>query len=416
MSVKNAERVLVFGDDMRIFLAVVRSLGRAGKLVHAAPFNWNSPALKSKYISAVHHLPRYSDSPALWREAVLKLLQHQAFDLIVPCCDDRSILPFHMHRSDFANYRVAIPNELSLDLLFDKERTHEMCIELGIPAAPAARLQRHDNARDLISRFGIPLVIKPRRSYWADRLDAWGKVFIVESENELNKVLNTIEEHWRYLVEGYFQGEGVGVSVLAEDGVILQSFQHRRLREGWGGSSSYRISESLDAHLYIACEKICARTSFTGVCMFEFRRNAGNGNWVLLETNARFWGSLPLPLSLGVDFPRYLYDLLVHRRRPEPIKYPVGMRSRNVVLDGLNLVASLRRMRRNQWGTWAGEFGNFLAQPAHWLSGSEQSDTFVSDDLRPAFWESATLFKSVLQKRERSQNHSLRRRQSEQTI
>src|SRR4051812_22442339 len=216
MSIKNAERVLVFGDDMRIFLAVVRSLGRAGKQVHAAPFNWHSPALKSKYISAVHHLPRYSDGASAWREAVLDLLRHQSFDLIVPCCDDRSILPFHIHREDFSGYLVAIPNAMSMDLLFDKECTRELCVELGIPAAPGARLQPSDSAHDLIARFGLPLVIKPRRSYWADRLDAWGKVYIVESETELQKVLGTIQEPWRYLVEGYFEGQGVGVSVLAE--------------------------------------------------------------------------------------------------------------------------------------------------------------------------------------------------------
>lgn len=415
MSMKGAERVLVFGDDMRIFLAVVRSLGRAGKEVHAAPFNWHSPALKSRYISAVHPLPRYSDSPTLWREAVLDLLRHQSFDLIVPCCDDRSILPFHIHRQDFSGYRVAIPNAVSMDLLFDKECTHEMCVELGIPAAPTARLQPNDSAQDLISRFGLPLVIKPRRSYWADRLDAWGKVFIVESETNLQKVLGSVQEPWRYLVEGYFQGEGVGVSVLAENGTILQSFQHRRLREGWGGSSSYRISESLDPRLHAACVKICAHTSLTGVCMFEFRRNAATRDWILLETNARFWGSLPLPLSLGVDFPRYLYDLLVRHRRPDPVEYLAGMKSRNVVLDGLNLITSLRRLRRDQWGAWFAELGNFLAQPIYWLRGSEQSDTFVSDDLRPALWECAMLLKGVLQKLQRTQSSALKRRNSEQT-
>ena len=52
------ERVLVLGDDMRIFLAVVRSLGRAGKEVHVVPFNWNAPALKSKYIAKIHYFPR----------------------------------------------------------------------------------------------------------------------------------------------------------------------------------------------------------------------------------------------------------------------------------------------------------------------------------------------------------------------
>src|SRR2546430_15483384 len=103
MSDGRPERVLVIGDDMRIFLAVVRSLGRAGKEVHAAPFNRHSPALKSKYISRVHHFPRYSDDPTAWRAAVLEVLQTHAFNLVVPCCD-RAILPLHAHREKFAGY------------------------------------------------------------------------------------------------------------------------------------------------------------------------------------------------------------------------------------------------------------------------------------------------------------------------
>src|SRR5215208_407497 len=102
----SVERVLVFGDDMRIFLAVVRSLGRAGKEVHAAPCNWRSPALQSTYISAVHRLPRYSDSPPAWRATVMDLVQKDNIDLIIPWCDDGAILPFDIHRDDFSGCRV----------------------------------------------------------------------------------------------------------------------------------------------------------------------------------------------------------------------------------------------------------------------------------------------------------------------
>ena len=413
---KSVERVLVFGDDMRIFLAVVRSLGRAGKEVHAAPLNWHSPALKSKYTSAVHYLPRYSDNPVAWRTSVLDLLRTHSFDLVIPCCDDRAILPFHIHREEFADFRIAIPNPPAMDLLFDKERTRELCTQLGIPVVPGARLDSGVSAKDLVARFGFPLVLKPRRSYWPDRLDSSGKVFIVEREIELAKLLSALQEPWRHLVEAYFEGTGVGVSVLAENGKILHAFQHRRLREGRGGSSSYRVSEPVNPDLYRACEKICYHTSLTGVCMFEFRWNSLTQHWVLLETNARFWGSSPLPISLGVDFPRYLYDLLVHQRRHAPIQYVLGVRSRNVVLDGLNLFASLPRLRRDQIGTWIAEFGNFLTQPVRWLSGSERSDTFVSDDLRPALWECATLLKSISQKQARNQKPHLNRRRSGQVI
>ena len=415
MNDRATERVLIFGDDLRIFLAVVRSLGRAGKTVHAVPFNWQSPALKSKYISVVHHVPRYSDDPMAWRASVLNLLRTHSFDLIVPCCDDRAILPFHIHREEFAGYPIAIPNPMAMDLLFDKDRTRELCAELGIAAVKGTRVSPGATAQELVARFGLPLVLKPRRSYWIDQLDASGKVSIVEGEPELQSLLNTMQEPSRYLAESYFTGVGVGVSVLAQNGNILHAFQHRRLREGRGGSSSYRVSEPINTELYYACEKICAHTNLTGVCMFEFRWNAANGTWVLLETNARFWGSSPLPLSLGVDFPRYLYDLLVHQRQHAPVQYAIGVTSRNVMLDGLNLFAGVRHLRRGQIGPWIADLGNFLTQPVRWLSGRERSDTFVRDDLRPALWECATLFRTLSQKLARTRNPQPNRRRSEQT-
>src|SRR5436309_5542098 len=129
MTSRARERVLVVGDDMRIFLAVVRSLGRAGKEVHAAPFDRHSPALKSKYISAEHHLPRYSEDPVAWRTSVLDVLRTYSFSLVVPCCDP-AIIPLHVHRQDFAGFPLAIPNPTAMCLLFDKEKTRQLCGEL----------------------------------------------------------------------------------------------------------------------------------------------------------------------------------------------------------------------------------------------------------------------------------------------
>jgi predicted ATP-grasp superfamily ATP-dependent carboligase len=413
MSGKVQERVLVLGDDMRIFLAVVRSLGRAGKEVHAAPFDWHAPALRSKYISMVHHFPRYSDDPSGWQAALLRTLQKHGFDLVVPCCD-RAILPLHLHREEFAGYRIAIPNATAMRLLFDKECTRQLCNELGIPVAQSAMLGAGDTAAELACRFGIPLVLKPRQSYWIDRLDGADKVWIVESVPELQKTLGAIAEPTRYLVQSYFAGVGVGVSVLARNGEILHAFQHRRLREGRGGSSSYRVSEQVDGELYRACQKICDHVKLTGVCMFEFRCNPNTREWILLETNARFWGSSPLPLALGVHFPRFLYDLLVHGLEHAPAPYACGIRARNFVLDGYNLFAALHHVRRGEIASWIADIADYLTQPIRWATGQERSDSFVRDDLRPAVWECALLCKSVSQKLMRTRGPEAARRRSEQ--
>jgi predicted ATP-grasp superfamily ATP-dependent carboligase len=406
------ERVLVIGDDMRIFLAVVRSLGRAGKEVHAVPFNWHSPALRSRHVSQVHQIPRYSDDPAGWLAAIAQILRAGGFTAIIPCCD-RAIIPLHVHRSELGACKIAIPAADAMDTLFDKEQTREVCQQLGIPVAGGARLSPSDGPADLGARFGLPLILKPRRSYSIDRLETWGKVWVIESRDELDRVLPTIEDRSRYLVESFFEGVGVGVSVIAQDGEIFQAFQHRRLRQGKGGPSSYRISEVVHPELLDAARALCRRTNLNGVCMFEFRFNLATGKWILIETNARFWGSMPLPVSLGVDFPRYLYDLIVFGRRHPTAAYPAGVRSRNVVLDGFNLISGVKELDRHNVGPWLGALWDYATQPIRWATGKERSDSFVRDDLKPAFWECAVLWRDVANKIVRTNRPELTRRSSD---
>ena len=35
----------------------------------------------------------------------------------------------------------------------------------------------------------------------------------------------------------------------------------------------------------------------------EFRVDAASDHWILVEINGRFWGSLPLAVASGMDFP-----------------------------------------------------------------------------------------------------------------
>lgn len=388
-------RALVLGDDLRIFLTVARSLGRAGIQVHAVPFDWHAPALKSRYVAEVHRLPAYSDDPEAWCSSLQALVAEHQFELIIPCCD-RAILPLDLHRSQIKGTKIAIPGSEAMDRFFDKELTRDMAASVGIPLVLGRRLSSLDTAEQLISEFGLPLVLKPRQSYWIDKLDTWGRVWIIENASQLSQTLAAVEDSERYLVEGYFAGEGVGVSVLSENGDVTLAFQHRRLREGWGGSSSFRISESIDEHLLDACKKICQNTSLTGVCMFEFRVNRKKSEWILLETNARFWGSLALPVSLGLDFPKYLYDLLVSGVRPPNRTYRVSVRSRNVALDARNILSNLSRLGWTRIPETAGAIAGFFAQPVNWLLGRETCDTVVSDDIRPAFAELAELTKAAM--------------------
>ena len=392
-----SKRVLVLGDDMRICLTVVRSLGRAGIRVGVVPFDVTSPVLRSRYINKVHVLPDFASDPASWRAELGRLVEEEAYDLIVPCADP-AIIALDSARSIAVRTAVAIPDGSSMDAFFDKEQTHAMCRGLGVETCAAMRLDLIEDPATLAPRFGLPMVIKPRRSYTSNSMKTAGKVEIVYSETELGQVLARIEDPSSYLVEEYFEGSGIGISVLAQDGKIRQAFQHRRLREGKGGCSSYRVSEALNPSMLEACEKVCRHTRHTGVCMFEFRRNSETGQWVLLEINARFWGSMALPVALGLDFPNLLYDLLVRDIASPRRDYRAGVRSRNLVLDGYNIALRPFQTPRVSLGRWSLDLLDFLMMPLRLMSGGEHSDSIVLDDIQPALWEFLALPAQITKK------------------
>lgn len=397
-------RVLVVGDDMRIFLSNVRAFGRAGKTVEAYPYG-PSPSLKSRFLSKVHAAPVFDADQQGWRDELMALLRRETFDIVVPCSDP-AIIFLDSVRHLLPHQRLAIPARDAMDLFYDKEETHRLCESLGIPMAPSARLAAADTAAGLVAKFGLPLVLKPRRTFFAEKDQAREVVEIADTESGVRHVLGAISERSHYIIEGFFAGEGVGVSVLAKDGKILQAFQHRRLREGQGGASSFRVSEMVNAGLRAACAKVIDRANHTGVCMFEFRQNPYTGAWILIETNARFWGSMALPLALGLDYPNRLYDVMVDGLTPEEQPYRAGVMSRNLLLDGYNLLKRLRGINLANAGAWLRDAGDYAVQPLRWLRGTEYSDSFVLDDVKPALWEftllSAKIASSLRQKPERA--------------
>ena len=71
-----------------------------------------------------------------------------------------------------------------------------------------------------------------------------------------------------------------------------------------------------------------------GVAMVEYRYDAAADRAVLMEVNGRFWGSLPLALHAGVDFPYLLYLSTLDELDAAPARpYKVGVKCRLVAGD-----------------------------------------------------------------------------------
>ena len=391
------KRVLVFGDDTRSFLAVVRSLGRKGVHVDAAPFDLHAPALASRYICDVIPLPAYQGEGEEWLAALETHLASQTYDLLVPCCD-RSILALDRHRARFADQCLALPDPHAIPILFDKLAAKELAGNVGVAVADGRRLRDDDSVETLVSEFGLPLLIKPRASYTLQEMENRGKVVVARSRADVKAALAEIKFTSRFMVEKYFDGYGGGLSTLSRKGEVLLAFQHRRLKEPrTGGGSSLRESVAVDPAMLAACARMLHALDYTGVCMFEFRHAHDGPDWILVEINARFWGSLPLAVSLGVDFPFHLFGMMTDGTCPAPRSYALGVRGRNMLVGAYDTLFKDRKSIGSILPLMR-DLGGLGLHPFKLLLGWETSDVWVRDDLKPAVAEILSLPRIVRSK------------------
>lgn len=307
------ERVLLLGDDLRAFLAIARSLGRRGVEVHAAPSDFSSPALKSRYIAAAHRLPPYPLDPKAWEAALARLIADYGFRKVVPTSDSGLFMLRH-HAEALGRDRIGVASEAALEIFSDKANTRALAEKHGVTVARGRLLGSREIAGNLAEALGLPLVLKPRASYALGDIATKRSARIVRDAAELDRQLRS--GAWDGCVaESFFPGVGIGLSVLASEGRILFAYQHRRLHESSEtGASTKRVSEPADPGLLAAVQPLAAEVRLDGVAMFEFRVDRRSGRHVLLEVNPRFWGSLPLAVAAGADFPALWWDLALHDR------------------------------------------------------------------------------------------------------
>lgn len=300
-------RALVIGDDIGVFLSVARSLGRAGIRVDVATCGEDYPGLRSRHVSEVRVLPPYLFARKDWLDRLEILIERELYRLVLPSSDS-SLDLLCAAEERMGRGRFTIPNPAARDAFCDKAATRALAASLGVSMAAGRACIAGTATLSLLSGQPFPFVIKPARSFAPDRPEAKRAVWIVKSAAQLREAMAALEGQ-RIVVEEFFAGEGVGVSVIARDGAVQSVWQHRRMAEtSEAGRSSRRKGEPPDPRLLRHVEALAAATRLTGVAMFEFRQDRASGEHILVEVNPRFWGSLPLAIAAGADFPLRLWE------------------------------------------------------------------------------------------------------------
>jgi biotin carboxylase len=128
------ERALVIADDIGVFLAISRSLGRSGIEVDVATTEHTFPGLSSRYVKQVHFVPGYVIDVEAWVDAVVSLTRQHGYQLIFPT-NDSSLTLLALHAERLGRGRLAIPNPQAFRAFSDKAETRKLAQRLGVPVA-----------------------------------------------------------------------------------------------------------------------------------------------------------------------------------------------------------------------------------------------------------------------------------------
>ncbi len=316
-------------------LAVVRDLARLGLTVDVASSTPDPIAGYSRHCNNALVYPDPLTHEADFLVWCTHLLAQNTYDLIIPVTE-RTVVPLQALLDTPGGDRITIARPEALAVALDKDRTLALAAQLGIPVPASHLITGLEQVGPLAATLRMPVVVKPARSIGEN---AQGRRQLsVDYAFDQRGLEASVEHQLRFgpvLLQEYVRGQGVGIELIADRGEIVFAFQHQRLHEVplTGGGSSLRVSVPIAPPLLEASRKLMRALSWHGVAMVEFKWEPASGAFSLMEINGRFWGSLPLAVAAGADFPAMLYELMIEGRVRERPPYRTGIYCRKLSSD-----------------------------------------------------------------------------------
>lgn len=339
--------VLVLDADQRSALAVTRSLGRRGIRVTVADVTHKTLAGASRYCSDRSVYPSPAADPAGFVDSISQIATDRRIRVVFPMTETTAYLLLE-HSNRLGDVELPFPDFDTFKAVSDKCHLFAVAKQLGISIPHTVHIDSASELASLKRTFEYPLVIKPCRSrLFTTNGIVETSVRYAHSADELDNIVEKtpyLQNHG-FMVQEFIHGSGQGLFALYNRGEPVCHFAHKRIREKppTGGVSVLSQSVPVPETLIEPSAKLLHHFRWHGVAMVEFKVT-DDGTPYLMEINPRFWGSLQLSITAGLDFPYLLYRILSrddYFDEPETT-YRNGVKLRWLLGDMDNLFITLK--------------------------------------------------------------------------
>ncbi len=310
---------LVIGGNLN-GLSIARSLGRRGVPVWVT----SPPNIKLASYS------RYTRRTLPWPNGdcegqaayLLELAERYQLNqwVLFPTSDESAALLSKFHPALSRHFRVSTPTWDALRWAYDKRLTYRLAAEQNVPYPSTIYPASEADLRSV----NFPAILKPATHATINRFTA-DKAWPAANREELLARYREARELIPpdlILIQELIPGGGesqFSYAALCCDGQPIASLTARRTRQypiDFGYSSSF--VETLDVPEIVGpSQRLLAAIRYTGIVEVEYKLDARDGRYKLLDINPRLWTWSPLGGRAGVDFPYLLWQMMVGRAVPE---------------------------------------------------------------------------------------------------
>jgi len=226
---------------------------------------------------------------------------------------DELVATLSKHRTILGEiFRIPTPDWDCIQFIWDKRKTYELAKELGISIPDTWVPYAVEDLGQVANRF--PLALKPaikEHFFYATGAKAWR----ANNRAELLVLYQrgiSLAGPREIIIQDLIPGDGshqFAYCAFFKGGKAQGSMVARRRRQHpyeFGRASTYVETIDLPA-LENLSERFLERIKYYGLVEIEYKLDPRDGQFKLLDVNARTWGYHTLGASAGVDFPYLLY-------------------------------------------------------------------------------------------------------------
>jgi len=295
--------VLIPDGENYLLKSVVNGLAKMqGVKVYVISNKKYSTMRHSRYVHKFTYYPK-TDSELDWIDHINKEIEKHDIDVVMPVWEiGVKALVRHREKILFKDKLCLLPSLNDLTIAGDKLlltqhlQTHDLPYPKSIPLDSIDQL-------DHVDELKFPVLIKPKEGFGGGH---GIRIFNAKKDIEHYFIANKID--YACLLQEYIEGYDIDCSVLCKNGEILAfTIQRGNMQGSRAFSPPIGLDFLYEKELYNVVERLMKSLNWSGVAHIDMRYDQNTKQFMVIEINTRYWGSLDASILAGVNFPHLHY-------------------------------------------------------------------------------------------------------------